>query len=136
MNMINKAKITNYTDSLREVFVAYALAVLLAAIAFSFIEGETFLRSIYWAGITATSTGYGDITPKTTAGMVLAFITTHITILVIAPMIVAKMSEKLMHDENAFTHEEQEQIAARQAAMLATLQVIERKLNEKETTNY
>lgn len=102
--------IHNLTDTLLEVAIIYAVCLVLAALAFSWVEGETFIRSLYWAGISTTTTGYGDVTPKTVPGMALAFIVTHLSAFIIAPMVIVKLNQKMMKDENAFTNEEQEQI--------------------------
>lgn len=113
------------TDTFLEVALIYLGCILVAAFCFSMIEGETFFRSLYWAGITATSTGYGDITPKTEIGMVLAFILTHLSIFFIAPLIIVRLTEKILHDEHEWSHEEQEQLKVQ-------LDRIERTLNEKK----
>lgn len=119
--MIKTKTVHHITDTLMEVAFIYGVALVLFALAFSYIEGETFIRSMYWAGITSTSTGYGDITPKTTMGMILAFLLTHLSIFIIAPLIIVHMTQRVLKDDNAWTHEEQEEIKK-------TLQRIEEKL--------
>jgi voltage-gated potassium channel len=57
---------------------------------FAHLEGRGYLESLYWAGTTATSTGYGDISPKTVAGQMLAFVLMHVSIFCIAPLIVVR----------------------------------------------
>lgn len=104
--------IHKYTDTFLEVAVIYVVCITLAASLFSYFEGETFLKSLYWAGITATSTGYGDITPKTGLGMVLAFLLTHLSIFFIAPLIVVRLTQRIIRDDNEWTHEEQEKVKA------------------------
>lgn len=101
------------TDTLRELAVLYALLVTGAALLFMVLEGQSFPDSLYWAGTTATSTGYGDIAPKTTAGHVLALVLMHISIFIVAPMIVVRLIDRLNEDRDAFTHEEQQQILDR-----------------------
>jgi voltage-gated potassium channel len=55
------------TDTLRELAIVYTVLILACSVAFMWLEGHNFATSLYWAGTTATSTGYGDITPKSTA---------------------------------------------------------------------
>jgi voltage-gated potassium channel len=102
--------IQKYTDTLLEVIVLYIVCLLVAAVTFSFVEGETFIKSLYWAGITTTTTGYGDITPKTVPGMVLAFVVTHLSAFVIAPLVIVKLNQKMLRDENVFTDAEQREV--------------------------
>ena len=95
------------TDTLKELAAVYAILLLTAAVGFMVIEGQSFTASLYWAGTTATSTGYGDISPKTVPGQVLAFILMHLSIFGIAPLIVVRLVDRLNANRDAFTHEEQ-----------------------------
>ena len=98
------------TDTLKELAAIYLVLVILSAGLFALLEGETLSRSLYWAGTTATSTGYGDITPKTTAGQILSVALMHLAIFGVAPLIVVRLVNRMIDDQNAFTHEEQLQI--------------------------
>ncbi len=102
-----KNKLHAATDTLRELAFYYALLLILSALIFMLLEKQSFSASLYWAGTTATSTGYGDISPKTIGGQVLAFILMHLSIFVVAPMIVVRLIDRLNEDRDAFTHEEQ-----------------------------
>jgi len=95
------------TDTLKELAFYYIFLLTLAALAFMYIEDHDFATSLYWAGTTATSTGYGDVSPKTTAGRILAVALMHLSIFVVAPMIVVRLIDRLNEDRDAFTHEEQ-----------------------------
>jgi voltage-gated potassium channel len=101
------------TDTLRELAAAYLVLILAAATLFMYLESAPFLDSVYWAGTTATSTGYGDISPKTGGGRILALALMHISIFGVAPMIVVRLIDRLNENRDAFTHEEQELILAR-----------------------
>lgn len=46
--------------------------VLVGAAAFSLAEGVSFGLALYWSITTATTVGYGDVTPHNTAGRVIA----------------------------------------------------------------
>jgi voltage-gated potassium channel len=100
------------TDTLKELALAYAALLLVFTFLFMAIEGHNFADSLYWAGTTATSTGYGDISPKSTAGEMLALALMHLSIFGVAPLIVVRLIERLNQDRDAFTHEEQMQIVA------------------------
>lgn len=103
-------KLKAATDTLKELAVIYAGILLIAALLFAWLEQQTFLDSLYWAGTTATSTGYGDISPKTLGGRMLALALMHMSIFVIAPLIVVRLIDSLNENRDAFTHEEQVQI--------------------------
>ncbi len=102
-----RKKLQAATDTLRELALVYAVLLLMSALLFMFVEGQPFFASLYWAGTTATSTGYGDISPKTTAGQILAFVLMHLSIFGIAPLIVVRLVDRLNENRDAFTHEEQ-----------------------------
>ncbi len=105
-----RQKLLAATDTLRELAVVYATLLLISAVIFMQIEDQPFAASLYWAGTTATSTGYGDISPKTVGGQVLAFVLMHLSIFGIAPLIVVRLVDRLNENRDAFTHEEQLQI--------------------------
>jgi voltage-gated potassium channel len=109
------------TDTLRELALAYVTLVVVSALLFMAIENQPFLDSLYWAGTTATSTGYGDVAPHSWAGKALALALMHISIFGVAPMIVVRLVERLNDNRDAFTHEEQELIMARLARIEAML---------------
>ena len=98
------------TDTLKELAFYYTLLLTISALIFMVLEKQSFAASLYWAGTTATSTGYGDISPKTVGGQALALILMHLSIFVVAPMIVVRLIDRLNEDRDAFTHEEQVQI--------------------------
>ena len=120
------SKLRAATDTLRELAVVYTALLLVCALLFSWLEGRAFFESIYWAATTATSTGYGDISAKTTGGMILSVFLMHASIFVVAPLIIVRLIERLNEDRHEFTHEEQERI-------LATLARLEERLERLET---
>ena len=95
------------TDTLKELAAIYLVLVAISAGLFALLEGESLTRSLYWAGTTATSTGYGDVTPKTAPGQILAVVLMHLAIFGVAPLIVVRLVNRMIDDQNAFTHEEQ-----------------------------
>jgi voltage-gated potassium channel len=102
--------ITSATDTLLELAFIYFTILAVAAALFSIFEHHSFFDSLYWAGTTATSTGYGDISPKTKFGELLALFLMHISIFVIAPLIVVKLVDRIDTDKDKFTEEEQQAI--------------------------
>jgi voltage-gated potassium channel len=100
-------KLRAATDTLRELALIYAVLLLVCAGLLAWTEGLDFFTALYWAATTATSTGYGDISPKTGAGQFIAVSLMHLSIFLIAPMIVVRLIDRLNEDRDAFTHEEQ-----------------------------
>ncbi len=100
-------KLRAATDTLKELAFLYAVLLLACTLLFMLLEGHAFLTSLYWAGATATSTGYGDIAPKSFGGQVLAFVLMHISIFGVAPLIVVRLIDRLNENRDAFTHDEQ-----------------------------
>jgi voltage-gated potassium channel len=95
------------TDTLMELALIYGAILLVASTLFMLIEGQPFITSLYWAGTTATSTGYGDIVPKSFLGMGLAFLLQHVAIFVIAPLIIVRLHQHMNEDRHIWTDEEQ-----------------------------
>ena len=113
------------TDTLKELAAVYLALLVLAAGLFAGLEGRPFVESLYWAGTTATSTGYGDISPKTLGGQAVALVLMHASIFMVVPLIVVRLIDRMNEDRDAFTHEEQVRI-------LESLARIEARLAERE----
>lgn len=126
-------KLQAATDTLKELALAYVTLLLVFTLLFMAIEGHSFANSLYWAGTTATSTGYGDISPKTTAGEMLALALMHLSIFGIAPLIVVRLIERINQDRDAFTHEEQVRILESLARLEAAVERLESKVSPPST---
>lgn len=111
-------------DTMWEIAVFYAVLLLVASTLFMYFEGVPYIDALYWAGITAPTVGYGDVTPKTGMGKFLSVIYAHVCVILVA-MFTTRLLMRVIEDQNAFTHEEQEEIKNKLDAVLA-------KLEEKE----
>lgn len=118
-------KLRAATDTFIELAILYAVLLLVSAALLSHFEGIDFATGLYWAGTTATSTGYGDISPKTGAGQLVAVILMHLSIFVVAPLIVVRLVDRLNENRDAFTHEEQLHILESLARIEARLDRLE-----------
>lgn len=104
------AKMVQYTDTLFEVMVLYLIVITLSSIGFHLFEGLSFAKSFWLSFVTATSTGYGDISPKTFGGQATAVLLMHTTIFIIIPLAVARILSVVLKNDHEFTHEEQEEM--------------------------
>ena len=75
-----------------------------------FEESASYGDALWWAIVTASTVGYGDISPATWEGRVLAGILISVMVLVVIPLITAHFASRLIVDADAFRHEEQEEL--------------------------
>lgn len=97
-------------DTFWEVLAAYLGMLMLAALLFSYFEHVHFWDAFWWASVTSTTTGYGDMYPKTIPGQVVAWFLMHISIFFVLPLIISHVCSALIKNQHEFSHEEQEEI--------------------------
>ena len=95
-------------NDLRIILAIYAVSLLIAAQLFHMIEGRSFVDGLWWACVTALTIGYGDLSPATMSGRLMAQIFSHFWVFGIAPMIIGNIISNILQDKQKFTHEEQE----------------------------
>lgn len=83
---------------------------VIAAGGFSALEDISFIDSLYWSVVTMTTTGYGDISPQTTAGKVLAGALMLWSVFFLVPAAVINLLERLKENLHEWTHDEQEEL--------------------------
>ncbi|SEG00106.1 potassium channel family protein [Oceanospirillum linum] len=117
------------------VFAVLVLVVLAACVMFALehqAQPEAFksvLDAIWWAVVTMTTVGYGDITPVTAGGKVLAILIMLLgvgTVALPAGMLAARFSEELQDRKSAMTAEvinalEDGELSRNEKSMLARL---------------
>ncbi|WP_246612371.1 potassium channel family protein [Paractinoplanes bogorensis] len=91
--------------------LAYAILIVVCGVLYHFFEDEQSIGdSIWWAVVTASTVGYGDISPSSWEARLLAGILISLMVLVVIPLITAHFASKLIVDSDAFHHEEQEEL--------------------------
>lgn len=96
-------------DSGRRVVAVIVVNVAACAAGFTLLEDSDPVESVYWAVTTATTTGYGDVSPATAAGRALAMwlMVSSVALVAIAT---ARLAARLVQDPHLFSHEEQEEL--------------------------
>jgi voltage-gated potassium channel len=98
-------------NSPRTLILSYAMLIVVGGALYYIFENDTSLGdAVWWAIVTASTVGYGDISPDTWQGRVVAGILISIMVLVVIPLITAHFASKLIVDQDAFHHDEQEEL--------------------------
>ena len=123
-----KRTIIRATNTIREVLALYVLLLVLGAAAFALLEQKGFWEALWWAAVTTTSTGYGDIYPVTPGGRIVGGLLMHLSLLVILPLLIGHVINTLIENQDRFSHDEQvlimETLAELKAASAAAPWVI------------
>jgi voltage-gated potassium channel len=91
--------------------LSYAILIVVCGVLYHFFEKTASIGdAIWWAVVTASTVGYGDISPATWQARVIAGLLISIMVLLVIPLITAHFASKLIVDTDAFRHEEQEEL--------------------------
>ncbi|MCO8270858.1 potassium channel family protein [Actinoplanes sp. TRM 88003] len=105
--------------------LAYAILIVVCGVLYHFFETDQSIGdSIWWAVVTASTVGYGDISPESWQARVLAGLLISIMVLLVIPLITAHFASKLIVDSDAFHHEEQEELKNNLRRVRALLEAI------------
>lgn len=98
------------TDTFGELMLYFLLLIVVSASLFAFFESKNFFDAVWWAFVTAMSVGYGDMYPVTWAGRLTAVVLMSTSLLVIIPLIITRLVERMLDEKDKFTHDEQQQL--------------------------
>ena len=99
-----------FANSPRTLMMSYALMILVAAALYSVFEDVGVGDSLWWAVVTASTVGYGDISPDTWQARAIAVVLISTMVLLVIPLITAHFASRLIVDTDAFRHDEQEEL--------------------------
>jgi voltage-gated potassium channel len=98
-------------NSPRTLILSYLLLIVICGFLYHTFERETTIGdSVWWAVVTASTVGYGDISPATWEARIVAAVLISVMVLLVIPLITAHFASKLIVDTDAFGHEEQEEL--------------------------
>ena len=98
-------------NSPRTLILSYAILIVVCGVLYHFFEKtDSMGDAIWWAVVTASTVGYGDISPESWQARVIAALLISIMVLLVIPLITAHFASKLIVDTDAFRHEEQEEL--------------------------
>lgn len=89
----------------RILLAIYATTLWIGTLFFKILEKVSWLDAFYWASTTITSTGYGDIAPKTDGGKMFAILFQQVGIVLVLALTIAWVLGKVNQD--IFSHDEQ-----------------------------
>jgi voltage-gated potassium channel len=113
--------IVRVTNSIGELLLLYLAVIVVCAAAYAMLEHKPFFDAVWWAVVTATTTGYGDMYPATLGGRLIAVLLMHATLLFILPLLIGRIIGTMIEDQHRFTDEEQRQLLADIAEIKAAL---------------
>ena len=99
-----------FANSPRTLIISYLLMIVVAGVIYGQVENRTAADAVWWAVVTASTVGYGDISPVSWQGRALAALLISTMVLLVIPLITAHFASKLIVDTDAFRHEEQEEL--------------------------
>lgn len=97
-------------NSPRTLILSYLGLIVICGALYSRFEHKGVGDSVWWAVVTASTVGYGDISPTTWPARLMAALLISVMVLLVIPLITAHFASKLIVDQDAFRHDEQEEI--------------------------
>lgn len=114
-------KLADCFDTIGEALAIYIAVLLASAGLFALFEDKSYWDSVWWAVVTATTVGYGDVYPTTVPGRIVAFCLMHFTILILLPVTIGHVCVHLIKNKHEFTHDEQEEIKQKLDYIIANI---------------
>jgi voltage-gated potassium channel len=105
---------------------------MIGAWLFMLAEHHSWRDSFYWAWITSLSIGYGDISPETWPGKMIAMCLGAFVLYVMTPLVVGKFVMAALANQHEFTHTEQEEIKGALAGITEKLTLMQHDINMME----
>jgi voltage-gated potassium channel len=114
-------------NSPRTLILSYSLLIVVSGVLYRIFEDVSVGDAVWWAVVTASTVGYGDISPETWQARIVAAILISTMVLLVIPLITAHFASKLIVDTDAFAHEEQEELKQNLRAVRRLLEELARR---------
>lgn len=116
---------------------SYFVLLVTAGGLFMYFEDRKGLgEAMWWAVVTASTVGYGDMYPETAGGRIVAAILISVMVLLVIPLITAHFASKLIVDHDAFRHDEQEEIKENLRRVRALTELLTQALVDARATTH
>lgn len=120
------------TNTIYELLLLYALALVIGGGLYAIAENKPMGDALWWAAVTATTTGYGDMYPTSLAGRMIAFVLMNVNLIFILPLLIGRMITTMIEDRDKFTDEEQRKLMADVAENKQLLLEIKQRLDQQQ----
>ena len=120
------------TNTIYELLLLYALALVIGGGLYAIAENKPMGDALWWAAVTATTTGYGDMYPTSLAGRMIAFVLMNVNLIFILPLLIGRMITTMIEDRDKFTDEEQRKLMADVAENNRLLHEIKQRLDQQQ----
>lgn len=115
-------KVKTAINKLPIVVALFYGANMLGALIFSLAEHVGFGDSVYWAFITSLSVGYGDISPDTVIGKIVAVLLAKIVLLAVLPLLISHYQDRAYENRNEYSDDEQKRVERKLDLLLEKLE--------------
>jgi voltage-gated potassium channel len=104
-----KQLVIRVSTNLGQALLVFAGSLLVAALLFFRFERDlNFFDAIYWAVVTSTTTGFGDISPESVGGRLTFIVFSLFWVFYVLPVIIGNVAQRIFRSKDEFTHAEQE----------------------------
>lgn len=126
--LIGKMKKFLNTNGLKYVILLSASAILLATIGMMYLEGMSFEDALWWSFVTTTTVGYGDLSPASGGGRIVASI-----LMLVGIGLIGSLTSSIT---SYFMHENVEDLSSVDSEKIKMVLTLYEQLNDDEKKEF